>query len=54
MVFQRFHYYRGNSQGAEVAIKFCEGPIAEVCLTVLKTLKGLVYSFTKLIAADHE
>ena len=28
--------------------------IVEVSLTVLKTFKGLVYSFTKLIACDYE
>ena len=29
-------------------------PIAEVYLTVLKTFKGFVFSFTKLIAGDYE
>ena len=32
----------------------CETIIAEVSLTILKTFKGFVYTFPKLIACDHE
>ena len=40
---------------AKVAIKSVKHQsIAEVSLTVLKTFKGFVYSFTKLIACDYE
>ena len=39
---------------AEVAIKSVKHPLQRLSLTVLKTFKGFVYSFTKLIACDHE
>ena len=39
---------------AKVAIKSVKHHFAEVSLPVLKTFKGFVYSFTKLIACDHE
>ena len=39
---------------AKVAIKSVKHTIAEVSLTVLKTFKGFVYPFTKLIACDYE
>ena len=39
---------------AEVAIKSLKHQLQRYLLTVLKTLKGFVYSFTQLIACDHE
>ena len=46
MVFHRFNCEQGDSRGCNL---ICETPIAEVSLTVLKTFKEFVYSFTKLI-----
>ena len=48
---QWFNCDRDDSRGCD---EICETPIADVSLTVLKTFKGFVYSFTKLIACDHE